>query len=60
MVINHHNDILTIEEFMDYLAIARTTAYKLLKSGQIKSFKIGRVHKIPKISIDEYIERMRA
>lgn len=59
MVIDKYDAVFTVEQLMDYLYISRNTAYKLLNSGAIKGFKIGRAHKIPKISIDEYVERMR-
>ena len=37
-----------IDEFYEFLMIWKSTAYSLLKSGAIKSFKINR------ISVDEY------
>jgi excisionase family DNA binding protein len=52
-------DVLTLEELMDYLAIGRTTAYRLVKSGKLKSFRIGRKHKIPMQSVKEYVEKER-
>lgn len=51
--------VLTVGEFMEYLAIGKTTAYKLLASGRIKTFKIGSKHKIPVESIEEYVEKER-
>ena len=53
------NDIFTVEDLMDYLSIGRTTAYKLLRSGEIKVLKIGRIYRIPKKFVDEYIDSMR-
>ena len=38
-----------------FLMIGKNAAYQLLKSGQIKSFRIGRIWKIPKVSIEKYI-----
>lgn len=59
MFVNKYDEILTVETLMEYLAIGKTTAYALLKSGKIKAFKIGRIYKIPKKSVDEYVEQMR-
>lgn len=59
MVIDKYDEVFTAEQLMDYLAISCNTAYFLLNSKAIKAFKIGRIHKIPKKSIDEYIEKMR-
>lgn len=54
-----YDEIMTIDELMEYLAIGRTTAYKLMKSGKIKALRIGRLYRIPKKSVDEYVEQMR-
>lgn len=51
------SDILTVKELMDYLAIGKNTAYELLKSNKIKSIRIGRVYKIPKSEVQEYVRR---
>lgn len=49
-------DIVNIEQMRKMLGgIGITLAYKLLKSGTIKSLKIGREYKIPKASIIEYL-----
>ena len=50
-------EILTIEELMELLYIGKNTAYQLLKSGEIKAFRIGKVWKIPRESVNEYITR---
>lgn len=49
--------IIEIEELCERLNIGKNTAYNLLTSGEIDSFKIGSVWKIPLSSVDEYIER---
>lgn len=51
--------IMEMDEFMSCLNIGRTTAYRLLQSGEVKVFKIGRIYKIPRKSVMEYIERKR-
>jgi excisionase family DNA binding protein len=51
-----YDDIITIDDLMDMLNIGRNYAYELLRSGKIKSFKIGKVYKIPKISIQQFIQ----
>ena len=43
-----YRDILTVKELCDVLCVSKNTAYKLLKSGEIKSVRIGKVYKIPK------------
>jgi excisionase family DNA binding protein len=46
-----------IEELADMLHIGKNKAYELLNTEKIKSIKIGRIHKIPKINIIKYIEK---
>lgn len=50
------NELLTIEQLCERLFISRTTAYKLLKSGAIKAFKLG-TWKVPIKSVYEYINK---
>ena len=54
-MLNRYKDILTVEELCEALKIGKNTAYTLLKSGEIKSVKIGRVYKIPKKNIIKYL-----
>ncbi len=49
------DDVLTLPELMDMLAIGKNTAYDLVHSGKIKSFKIGRSYKILRKSVEEFI-----
>lgn len=49
-------DLITIDELCELLMIGRTTAYNLLRSGEVKAFKIGRVWKISKASVENYIK----
>ncbi len=52
-----YGDILTVENLMDYMNIGRTTAYKLVQSGKIKTIRIGRIYRISKASVDEYVRK---
>ena len=52
-------DLITIDELCDMLMIGRTTAYKLLRSGSLNVFKIGKVWKIPRASVEELIQSRR-
>ena len=53
---NNKNELLTIEELCNKLFISPTTAYKLLRSGEIKAFKLG-TWKIPASSVKAYIKK---
>lgn len=54
---NDYPDIVSIKQMMIMLKIGRNTAYNLINTNQIKSIKIGRIHKIPKVNIIKYIEK---
>ena len=48
-------DVLSVDDLCQALNIGKNTAYKLLNSGDIKSLKIGKIHKILKIWLIEYV-----
>lgn len=50
-------DLITIDELCELLLIGRTTAYHLLRSGELKAFKIGKVWKISRASVEAYIKQ---
>ena len=49
-------DVLTAYEAMDYLGIGENSIYKLLKSGELGAFRIGKTWKIPRKELDKYID----
>lgn len=51
-------DLITVDELAATLQISRTSAYNLLKQGEIRCFKIGAHYKIPSNAVDDYIKRM--
>lgn len=57
MTYNKDMDLITIDELCESLMIGRNTAYQLLNTKQIPSFRIGRVWKIPRSSVNEYIRK---
>lgn len=48
---------LRVEDLMLILGIGRNTAYELVRSGQIRSVRIGRQLRIPKEAVQEYLSR---
>lgn len=55
-MLEQYNDVLTIEELCEVLMIGRNRAYELLKTGQLRGFQIGRIWKIPKIALEDYLK----
>lgn len=49
--------IMEIDGLCEALGIGKNTAYKLLTSGEITSFKVGSVWKIPTSAVEEYIAK---
>lgn len=48
-------DVVTVDELMRMLHIGRNAAYGLLKSGAIKTLRVGKRYIIPKICVISYI-----
>jgi excisionase family DNA binding protein len=40
------------------LASGRTTVYELIRSGELRSVKIGRSRRIPAAALEEYVGRL--
>lgn len=49
------NELLTFNEFVEELSISESFAYQLLSQGTIKGIKLGKVWRIPRKSIEQYI-----
>ena len=50
-----YDDLLTTEEACEALRVGHNTLYRLLNSGQLKGYRCGRVWRIPKAAIVEYV-----
>lgn len=50
-------ELITIEELCEILAIGKNTAYQLLQNKEIKAFRIGRIWKISKAAVIDYIRK---
>ena len=46
---------LRVEDLMPILGVGRNTAYELVRSGQIRSIRVGRQLRIPKPFLIEYL-----
>ena len=57
LLFTEYPDVVNVEQMCEMLGgICDKTAYRLLKSGEIKSFIVGRHYRIPKLNIMEYLE----
>ena len=47
----------TTDELVRWLEIGRTKTYEMLRSGDIPSYKIGRIRRIRRQDVDAWLER---
>lgn len=51
---------LRVEELIPVLGIGRNTAYDLVRSGQIRSIRIGRQLRIPKDAVLDFLTQQNS
>lgn len=51
-----NNKVYTVEEMREFLKVGKNTAYELIRTGKIKSFKVGAEYRIAADAINEYIK----
>ena len=54
-MLDEYADILTTEEACEALRVGSNAMYELLSSGKLKGYRNGRVWRIPKAAVQEYI-----
>ena len=47
----------TTDELVRWLGLGRTKAYEMLRSGEIPSYKIGRIRRIRRQDLEAWLER---
>jgi excisionase family DNA binding protein len=48
------------EEAAEVLAIGRTAVFGLIRAGELRSVKIGKLRRIPADALDDYVARLTA
>lgn len=51
-----YDDLLTADEACEALKIGKNALYTLLAEKKLKAYKNGRVWRIPRLAIEEYIK----
>ena len=54
-MLDKYDDVLTVEQLCEILHIGKRLAYQLLKDGAIPSRRLGRIYRIPKKAIENYL-----
>lgn len=49
------SSVIRVEDLTHILSISRNTAYDLVRSGKIRSVKIGRTYRIPRSAVEDYL-----
>ena len=55
LFLKEYPDVLTTKDLQNILGISGKTVFKLQHSGQIKSIKVGRNFRVPKIYLLQYL-----
>ena len=54
-MLEKYADIMVLEEVCEVLHMSRNSTYALLKSGELKAFQQGRIWKVPKVAVIQFI-----
>jgi excisionase family DNA binding protein len=54
-----HQEWFKTDELVRWLGLGRTKTYQLLRSGELPSYKIGRVRRIRRRDVEAWLERNR-
>ena len=57
-IFDDYSDVLSVNEVASALNISKGSMYKLLQNKEIKSVRIGRIYKVPKIYLIQYLEKL--
>jgi excisionase family DNA binding protein len=52
-------EFLTIEQVQELLQVGRTFAYDLVKSGELPSYRVGRLLRVRRCDVDRWLEASR-
>jgi len=53
----HQPAVLRVKDLAALLSVSHNTAYALVRSGQIRSIRIGRTYRIPRDAVEEYLRK---
>ena len=56
-MLNNTKDILTLKELQKLLHIGKNTALRLVQSGEIEAFRVGKQWRIARENVIRYLKR---
>lgn len=51
--------LVSIAEAARLLSIGRSKVYELISDGELETVHIGRAARVPRVAVDDYVERLR-
>ena len=57
-MLNNTKDILTLKDLQVLLHIGKNTALRLVQSGEIEAFRVGKQWRVSKENVAKYVRRM--
>lgn len=54
-MLEEYQEILTVDEACEILRIGYNAMYELLSTGKLKAYRNGRVWRIPKVAVQDFI-----
>lgn len=55
ILLEHFPLVLHVKDLTQILSVSHNTAYNLVRSGEIRSIRIGRTYRIPREAVAEYL-----
>ena len=52
-----YGDLLTVYEVSEMMVVGKNRIYQLLADGKLKAFRLGRVWKIPRQAVVEFVAK---
>ena len=54
-MLEKYDDVLSVKEVQEILKIGKNRAYALISNGEIKCIRLGKIYKIPKRSLINFL-----
>lgn len=54
-MLDQYQDIMSVYDVTEALCVGKNRVYELLENGSLKGFRIGKIWKIPREALREYI-----
>ncbi len=52
-------ELLTVEQVQEFLKVGRTFAYSIIRSGELPSYRVGRLLRIRQRDVERWLETKR-